>query len=71
MAFAYAAGHGAGPAIARFSVSYHITSGNAWVAALVIMGLAEAAARLAVIWFRGSRLPAVPAPAPVPVLAHA
>lgn len=71
MAFAYAAGHGAGPAIARFSVSHHITSGNAWVAALVMMGLAEAATRLAVIWFRGSRLPAVPAPVPVPALAHA
>jgi hypothetical protein len=66
MAFAYAAGHGAGPAIARFSISHHITSGNAWVAALVMMALAEVGARLAVMWLRGSRLPAVPAAAASP-----
>jgi len=65
MAFGYAAGHGAWPAIARFSAAHHITSGNAWVAALVMMGLAEAASRLAVMWFRASRLPAVQTPAPV------
>jgi hypothetical protein len=73
MAFAYAVEHGAGPAVARFSTSHHITSGNAWVAALVMMGLAEAGARLAVIWLRAHRLPAVPAratsAAPIPVSA--
>jgi hypothetical protein len=66
MAFAYAISHGAGPAVARFSVAHHITGGNAWVAALFMMALAEVGTRLAVMWLRGSRLPAVPAPATSP-----
>ena len=39
MAFAFAATHGAGPAIGRFSVAHHITGSGAWVAALVMMAL--------------------------------
>ena len=40
LAFAVAAGNGAGPAIARFSVAHHITGSSAWIAALVMMALA-------------------------------
>ncbi len=57
MAFAFFSGHGAGPAIERFSVAHDITSASAWVAALVMMALAEVIARLAVLWLRGSRVP--------------
>jgi hypothetical protein len=61
MAFAFAATHGAGPAIARFSVAYHITGSGAWVAALVMMALADVLTRLVVIYLRGRRLAAAPA----------
>jgi hypothetical protein len=53
MAFAYAAAHGAGPAIGRFSVVHHITGGAAWTAALVLMALAEVVARLVTLQARG------------------
>ena len=56
LAFAVAAGNGAGPAIARFSVAHHITGSSAWVAALVMMALADVLTRLAVIYLRGRRL---------------
>ncbi len=56
LAFAVAAGHGAGPAIARFSVAHHITGSSAWVAALVMMALADVLTRLVVIYRRGRRL---------------
>jgi hypothetical protein len=59
MAFAFAATHGAGPALLRFSAAHQITGTDAWVAALFAMALAEVTARLAVLWLRGSRLPAV------------
>jgi hypothetical protein len=69
LAFAIAAGNGAGPAIARFSVAHHITGSSAWVAALVMMALADVLTRLAVVWIRGRRLtatgsPVLAAPAP-------
>ena len=60
LAFAIAAGNGAGPAIARFSIAHHITGSSAWVAALVVMGLADVLTRLAVIYLRGRRLAAAP-----------
>jgi hypothetical protein len=60
MAFAFAASHGAGPAIARFSVAHHITDMGAWVAALVMMALADVLTRLIVLYVRGHRLAAVP-----------
>jgi hypothetical protein len=58
MAFAFSSDHGAGPAIARFSVAHQISGADAWVAALIIMALAEVAARLAVLRLRAARLPA-------------
>ena len=61
MAFAVAAGNGAGPAIARFSIAHHITGSAAWVAALVMMALADVLTRLVVIYLRGRRLAADPA----------
>jgi len=48
------AAHGAGPAIAQFSVAHHITGSPAWVAALVMMALADVLTRLAVIYLRGT-----------------
>ena len=65
LAFAIAAGNGAGPAIARFSIAHHITGSAAWVAALVMMALAEVLTRLVTIYLRGRRLadgPATTAP---------
>jgi hypothetical protein len=56
MAFAIAAANGAGPAIARFSVAHQITSSAAWVAALIMMALADVLTRLTVIYLRGRRL---------------
>jgi hypothetical protein len=41
LAFAVGASNGAGPAIARFSVAHQITGSAAWVAALVMMALAD------------------------------
>jgi hypothetical protein len=70
LGFAYATGHGAGPAIGRFSVAHSITSVDAWVAALFLMALAEVVTRLAVLWIRSRRLPAATA-APVAVRATA
>ena len=73
LAFAVAAGNGAGPAIARFPVAHQITGSATWVAALVLMALADVLTRLAVIYLRGRRLAAGPAaataaarPAPAP-----
>lgn len=60
LAFTVAVGNGAGPAIARFSVAHHITGSAAWVAALVMMALADMLTRLAVIYLRGRRLATVP-----------
>jgi len=61
LAFAVAASNGAGPVIARFSVAHHITGSAAWVAALVMMALADVLIRLVVIYLRGRRLAATPA----------
>ena len=70
LGFAWAAAHGAGPAIGRFSVTHSITSVEAWVAALFLMALAEVVTRLAVLWIRSRRLPATTA-APAPIRAAA
>ena len=56
LAFAIAAGNGAGPAIARFSVAHQITGSAAWIATLVMMALADVLTRLVVIHLRGRRL---------------
>jgi len=56
MAFAFAADHGLGPDIARFSVNVGIHSQHAWVAALVLMAVTDIALRAAVLWLRRERL---------------
>ena len=71
LAFAVAASNGAGPAIARFSTAHHITSASAWVAALIMMALADVLTRLAVIYLRGCALTARPAPAAARIPADA
>jgi hypothetical protein len=72
LAFAIAAGNGAGPAIGRFSIAHHITGSSEWVAALVMMALADVLTRLAVIYLRGRRLAAAPAAAArIPAAARA
>ena len=63
MVFYFAATHGAGPAIAAFSIAHHITGPAAWTAALVMMALADVLTRLAVVWIRGRRLTATATPA--------
>jgi hypothetical protein len=40
MAFAFATQHGAGPAVARFSIWHSVTGADAWVAAPVLISLA-------------------------------
>ncbi len=62
MVFYFAATHGAGPAIARFSIAHHITSSAAWTAALVMMALADVLTRLVVVYLRGHRLTATGTP---------
>ena len=71
MAFAIAASNGAGPAIARFSIAHQITGSAAWVAALIMMALADVLTRLIVIYARGRRLAAVGARVPTTVRAGA
>jgi hypothetical protein len=58
LAFAVAATNGAGPAIASFSVANHITGSKAWIAALIMMALADVLTRLVIIYLRGRRLTA-------------
>jgi hypothetical protein len=58
MMFYFAATHGAGPAIAAFSIAHHITGSAAWTAALVMMALADVLTRLVVVFLRGRRLTA-------------
>ncbi|KPC65285.1 hypothetical protein [Streptomyces chattanoogensis] len=56
MGFAFADDHGAGDAIADFSRNHQISSAQAWVAAFVMMALAQAVTRLVVIRYRAYRL---------------
>jgi hypothetical protein len=51
-AFQLYATHGGGPAIQRFSVAHHITTIEAWTAALILMALAEVVARTGGILLR-------------------
>jgi hypothetical protein len=72
MAFAIADKNGAGPAIGRFSMAHQITGEPAWVAALIMMALADVLTRLVVIYVRGRRLTAAaPARAAVRIGASA
>jgi len=56
MGFAFAATHGLGPAIGRFSASTGITSERAWVAALVLMMVTDIALRAVLLWVRREQL---------------
>jgi hypothetical protein len=58
MAFAFAVGHGAEPAVRSFSIAHHIGLA-AWPVALVSMGLCEVAARLVVVHVRGRSIVSV------------
>ena len=71
LAFVVAATHGLGPAIGRFSAAHHITSAQAWAAALVMMALADVLARLTVLFVRSRRLAAAPAAPGAPAAAAA
>ena len=71
MAFAIAASNGAGPAIARFSIAHQIEGKDAWVAALIMMALADVLTRLIVIYVRGHRLTSAAAPVRATVRAGA
>jgi len=51
-AFQLYASHGGEATIGRFSAAHSITSGEAWVAALILMALGEALARTAVLGLR-------------------
>ncbi|WP_439678382.1 hypothetical protein [Embleya sp. MST-111070] len=44
--------HGGADDVARFSLDHHITSGQAWVAAFVLMALTEVVTRVATIFVR-------------------
>ncbi len=52
LAFTLYASHGGQGAIERFSVAHHITSGQAWVACLILMAAAEVAGRTVVLAVR-------------------
>ncbi len=62
LAFQEFATHGGAGAIARFSASHAITTGQAWVAALVLMAIGEALARTAVLGVRAYGRAPRPAP---------
>ncbi len=55
-AFQLYASHGGAGAIGRFSAAHSITSGQAWVAALILMAIGEALARTAVLGLRAYAL---------------
>lgn len=73
LAFQVYATHGGGGAIERFSVTNHITSIEAWAAALILMALCEAVVRTGILTFRAStvRRQAVPAGSTTPAGAGA
>ena len=52
MAFALYTEHGGAATIARFSAGHHITTGDAWIDALVLMALAEVVTRIGVLVLR-------------------
>jgi hypothetical protein len=56
MGFSLYAEHGGAPSIARFSATHHITSGEAWVAGLVLMSLVEVVTRSVVLAVRSGVL---------------
>jgi hypothetical protein len=59
LVFAYAAEHGGGPTIGRFSLQHALTP-QAWSTALILMALAEVVSRTVVLVVRGRRLHHLP-----------
>ena len=55
MAFSLWLSNGGRPAVERFSTLHHITSGEAWVAAFILMALAEVASRTGVLYLKAVR----------------
>lgn len=55
LVFAFAVSHGAGPAVASFSVAHHLGAA-AWPVALVSMAILEVTARQLIVQLRGRRL---------------
>lgn len=70
LGFSLYAQHGGAPTIARFSAAHGITSGEAWVAALVLMSLVEVVTRTVALAVRSGAISRMlnPAPAPSPAL---
>jgi hypothetical protein len=65
LAFQVYASHGGASAIGRFSAAHNITSGESWVAALVLMAMGEALARTGVLALRARAVSAAgPSPRP-------
>lgn len=59
MAFSIWVTHGGQPTVARFSALHHITSGEAWVAAFILMAMTEVASRTGVLYLKTRRSGAV------------
>lgn len=70
MAFAFAIGHGAEPAIRSFSITHQIGAA-AWPLALVSMALCEVTARVLTVQVRGRRLAGLRSAAAIAVAAAA
>jgi hypothetical protein len=66
LGFSLYADHGGGPSIAHFSAAHSLTM-HAWVAALVLMALAEVVSRTAVLLVRSRRPAGGAGPAIIPV----
>ncbi|GAA1962050.1 hypothetical protein [Kitasatospora viridis] len=71
LGFAVWSSHASGAKhLAHFSMAHDITSGDAWVAALVLMAIGEVVVRLATIVVRGQLLVARGNRSAAPTLAH-
>ena len=55
MAFSIWVSSGGRPTVERFSALHHITTGQAWVAAFILMALAEVASRTSVLYLKAVR----------------
>jgi hypothetical protein len=54
-AFSFWASHGGDAALGRFSVAHHITGGDAWTAALVLMAMGEVVTRTGLLFLRSQQ----------------
>lgn len=52
VAFSLWVSHGGTPAVARFSAAHHITSGQAWAAAFILMAMLEVGVRSGVLYLK-------------------